>query len=122
MRYFFNYFVSFIIIVGFIGCTEKFDPNWQLEQNAKQSQTHPFAGFWKFRENCEDEFGLAIGPMGEGKYYIAFCGPGGCGKTDHPESTIINDPAFKVIDENTMDVMTKEGFKRIKRCNGRKKA
>ena len=52
------------------------DPHWQIEKQAKPSERYPLGGFWK--SNTKHDHGLAIGPAGEGIYYISFCGPGGC--------------------------------------------
>jgi hypothetical protein len=115
-----NIFISLIILL-FVGCVADNDPNWQAEQNAKKSQSHPLAGFWK-SQNCKDDWGLAIGPMGEGKYYVSFCGPGGCFKegTYRPVTTLYNDPEYKVIDENTIEVKGSGSFSVYVRCPGRK--
>jgi hypothetical protein len=116
-----NKTVIIIVVTLFLGCTANNDPNWQVEQNAIKSQSHPLAGFWKDR-NCEDEWGLAIGPMGEGKYYVSFCGPGGCFKegTYRPVTTLYNDPNYRIIDENTIEIKRSDGFIVYVRCKGRK--
>jgi hypothetical protein len=105
----------------FVGCAGNNDPNWQVEQNAIKSPSHPLAGFWK-SQNCKDEWGLAIGPMGEGKYYVCFCGPGGCFKegTYRPVTTLYNDPEYKIIDESRIEVKGSDGFSVYVRCEGRK--
>ena len=71
------------------------DPNWHVETNASKSESHPLAGFWK-SENCDDEWGLAIGPLDENLYYVSFCGPGGCFAegTYRPNTRFINDPNY----------------------------
>ena len=104
-----------------LGCVANKDPNWQVEQNAKRSESHPLAGFWK-SPNCDDNWGLAIGPMGESKYYVSFCGPGGCFKegTYRPVTTLYNDPEYRVIDENIIEVKGTGGFSVYVRCQGRK--
>jgi len=86
------------------------------ERAAVASSTHPLAGFWK-KSNCDDHFGLAIAP--EGKLYsVSFCGPGGCFApgTYRPNTTIVGDPHYRVIDDDTIEVGGKDGFSRYVRC------
>lgn len=68
-------------------------PNWQVEQDAQPSDTHPYGGFWK--KDAQDAFGLAIGPAGA-------------------------DPAYRILDSNTIEVNSKEGFTAFHRSAGRK--
>jgi len=85
-------------------------PNWHIERQAKPSKTHPLGGFWK--RNAKHDHGLAIGPADDNKYFISFCGPSGCfekGKY-RPNSAIENDPDFRVIDKDTIEVKGKKGF------------
>ncbi|ABF40834.1 hypothetical protein Acid345_1833 [Candidatus Koribacter versatilis Ellin345] len=58
-----------------------------------------FTGFWKAK--CDDAFGLQIMHHGgEGKYSVAFCGPGGCDDPEQSRPTYITkDPHYKVISE-----------------------
>jgi hypothetical protein len=102
------------------GCDWLRDPHWEAEIDAKSSDTHPLAGFWK-NDGCKPEFGLAIGPMTDTTYYVSFCGPGGCfGKgTYRPETKLLEDPAYKVIDANTIEVKGRDGFTRYVRCPSR---
>src|SRR5688572_12681710 len=64
--------------------------------------SHPYAGFWK-DGHCDDEFGLSIAPAGSNSYSVSFCGPGGCFEpgTYRPNTSIVGDPDYKVIDSNT---------------------
>jgi hypothetical protein len=93
------------------------EPNWYVERNAVKSESHPYAGFWK-GENCKDNFGWAIGPVGENLYYISFCGPGGCFKEDtyRPNTDIVNDLKYNIIDENTIAFWSKNGWSTHVRC------
>ena len=95
------------------------DPNWHVEKAAQSSPGHPLGGFWKRKP--QHEFGLAIGPAGKGMYYVSFCGPGGCFArgTYRPNTSIVDDAAYRVIDENTIEVKSKREFarySRAKRC------
>ena len=98
------------------GLKEPQEPNWYIKNKAKKSITHPLAGFWKI--NKKHDHGIAIGPAGENLYYISFCGPGGCFKENsyRPNSTIITDKNYKVIDENTIEILTKKGISTYERC------
>lgn len=95
------------------------DPNWHIEKQAKPSKTHPLGGFWKIRER--DDFGLAIGKAPDGLYFISFCGPGGCFEKGQyrANSKIEGDPAYKVIDENTIEVLGKKGLTTYRRYKTR---
>lgn len=96
------------------------EPNWDAEQHAQRSDEHPLAGFWK-EGGCDDDWGLAIGPMQKGTYYVSFCGPGGCfSRTDYrPETTIYDDPQYRVVDQNTIEVKGRVDFSTYHRCPGR---
>jgi hypothetical protein len=95
-------------------------PNWQVEQDAHTSDTHPYGGFWK--EHAQDEFGLAIGPVGVDSYYVSFCGPRGCfAKGDYrPITKLVGDPAYRIVDSNTIEVNSKDGFTAFHRTAARR--
>ena len=96
------------------------DPNWHIEREAKPSKKFPLGGFWK--KSFSHDHGLAIGPAKEGKYFVTFCGPGGCFKKGSYRSntTINDDPDYLVIDENTIEVKGKKGkMSRYVRAKGR---
>ena len=96
----------------------------EAELTAIPSADFPYAGFWK-ENDCTAGFGLAISPAGSpGLYSVSFCGPGGCFApgTYRPNTTLINDEKYWVIDVNTMEVRgCKEfsAFARFVRCPGR---
>ena len=96
------------------------EPNWHVERDAVKSDSHPYAGFWK-GEDCDDDFGWAIGPAGDNTYYVSFCGPGGCFEkgTYRPNTPIVGDPNYKVIDENTLQFKSRDGWSTHTRCSGR---
>lgn len=98
------------------------DPNWHIEKQGKPSKTHPLGGFWKKNQN--HNHGLAIGKAPEGLYFISFCGPGGCFEKGayRPNSTIEGDPAYRVIDINTIEVKGKKGFEKYTRAKARENA
>ncbi len=98
------------------------DPNWYIEDDAKRTKSHPLGGFWK--KNPKHDHGLAIGPAEDGKYFISFCGPGGCFEkgTYRANSTIEGDPHYRVIDTNTIEVEGKKGFSKYVRVKRRENA
>jgi hypothetical protein len=81
------------------------------------STEYPLTGFWK--NSCTENFGLAIKPAAEPRIYsVTFCGPGGCFKpgTYRPNTAIVDDPAYRVIDQETIEVEGHDGFSRYVRC------
>ena len=95
------------------------DPNWHIEKQAKPSRFHPLGGFWK--KNKKHDHGLAIGRADDETYFISFCGPGGCFDKGiyRPDSKIEGDPAYRVIDENNIEVKGKKGFEKYYRVKSR---
>ena len=81
------------------------------------TERHPLAGFWK--DHCEDDFGLSIAPAAGDMYSVSFCGPGGCFEPGsyRPDTLIVGDPSYRVIDADTLDVGRSDGeFQRYLRC------
>jgi len=107
--------IALLLTASVSGC-RTIDRQRKAEQSAVASSSHPLAGMWK--DHCEDDFGLAIAPAGAQLYSISFCGPGGCFEpgTYRPNSRIIDDPAYRVVDTNTIDVQADNGFVRYVRC------
>jgi hypothetical protein len=68
----------------------------------------PFVGFWK--DNSYEQFGVAIADAGKDLYSVSFCGPGGCFEpgTWAPNTTIINDPRYRIINDNTIEFVGKD--------------
>jgi len=95
------------------------DPNWHIEKEAKPTKTHPLGGFWK--KNKNHEHGLAIGPAEDEKYFISFCGPGGCFEKGayRQNSTVVGDPHYRILDENTIEVKGKKGYEKYFRVKQR---
>jgi hypothetical protein len=89
------------------------------EKTAIPSETHPMAGFWKTQSS--DNFGLAISPAGVGKYSVSFCGPGGCFKpsTYRPDTPLIDDEDYQVINPNTLRVLGSDGWTSYHRAPSR---
>jgi hypothetical protein len=96
------------------------EPNWHVEKNAVPTESHPLAGFYK-EETCNDPWGWAIGPANEKEYYISFCGPGGCFEagTYRSNTTVYNDPKYKVINNDKIMFLSKSGWSTHVRCPSR---
>jgi hypothetical protein len=94
-------------------------PDRRAEDTAVPTAEHPLAGFWK-SGGCADQFGLAIAPAG-GLYSVSFCGPGGCFApgTYRPNTSIVNDSNYRVLDNNTIEVAGRGGFTKYVRCPSR---
>ncbi len=78
------------------------DPDRAAEKMAIPTDEFPLAGFYKVK--ATENFGFAIGPTEDRKYYISFCGPGGCFKpgTYFPNTTILDDQNYQIIDNDTI--------------------
>lgn len=101
------------------------DLSREAELTAVATADFPYAGFWKSHD-CTASFGLAISPAGKpGLYSVSFCGPGGCFTpgTYRPNTTLVNDEKYWVIDLNTIEVggcgKFAGQFARYVRCPGR---
>jgi len=101
-------------------CASCNDPHWEVERSAVASSDHPLAGFWKHSNCTSGPFGLAIGPMGKGKYYVSFCGPGGCFAKGgyRPMTSLQGDPQYRVIDDNAIEIVDRGGERWV-RCPAR---
>ncbi|MGR6875070.1 hypothetical protein ACU6U9_22965 [Pseudomonas sp. HK3] len=97
------------------------DKNWHIEKQGKPSKTHPLGGFWK--RDLKNDHGLAIGKAPRGLYFISFCGPSGCFEkgTYRPNSAIVGDSDYRILDKNTIEVKGRNGFNTYTRVNARKK-
>ncbi len=93
------------------------DPHWHIEELAVPTPDHPLAGLWK-EESCEPPWGLAIGPISSGLYYVSFCGPGGCLDRGEyrPNTPILDDPHYKVINQNTLLFLQNDNWSTMVRC------
>ena len=109
----------FLIIIACItvGCSSYIVDSKKTSANIQNllepDENYPFIGFWK--KNCSDNYGLAIEKAGDGLYSVSFCGPGGCMNSE-TNTSLTNDPAYRIIDENTIEVKGKNGFSRYHRC------
>jgi hypothetical protein len=106
---------SLFLLMGYASIN--YDPHWYIEERAVPTSGHPLAGFWK-QESCEEPWGWAIGPASSGIYYVSLCGPGGCLDTGEyrPNTTLYEDPSYKVVDQNTLMFQSDNGWSRMVRC------
>jgi len=111
-----RYVVMLSVAAALTGCGP---PDRRAEQAAIPSATHPLAGFWK-SPDCTDRFGLAISPADQ-LYSVSFCGPGGCfaPSSYRPNTAIVGDSQYRVIDNNTIEVSGRDGFRKYVRCPSR---
>jgi hypothetical protein len=95
------------------------DPGRTAEKLAVPTDDFPLSGFYK--DKPSENFGFAIGPNEDGTYYISFCGPGGCFKpgTYLPNTTIVNDKNYEVIDNDTIKFIRTGSI--VKRAPGNKR-
>jgi hypothetical protein len=86
-----------------------------IESLLTQDKKLPFVGYW--RTECANNFGLAIEAMNDGKSTVAFCGPGGCDSSKSlVHTTLINDPRYRIIDQNTISKESYSGTDIYHRC------
>lgn len=108
----------FFLVVGYASI--QYEPHWHLEEQAVPSPEHPLAGFWK-QQGCDEPWGWAIGPVAPGSYYVSFCGPGGClDSGDYQASvTLVDDPRYRIIDDNTLMFLRAREWQTLVRCESR---
>ena len=108
-----------LIIIAYIavGCishrVDSKKTSASIQNLLEPDENYPFIGFLK--KKCSNNYGLAIEKTGDGLYSVSFCGPGGCMKSE-TNTSLTNNPAYRIIDENTIEVKGKKGFSRYHRC------
>ncbi|MCP3874176.1 MAG: hypothetical protein GY699_13595 [Desulfobacteraceae bacterium] len=90
--------------------------SYNIKNHLNYDVNYPYVGFWK--TDCSNDFGLAIDKKRDGFYTISFCGPGGCFKKDSYRSStkLINDPNYKVLNKNTIEIINENGLSMYRRC------
>ena len=75
-----------------------------------------YTGFWKL--DCAHHSGVSIKPEVDKTYSLSWCMPWGC-QPWRPNSKIDGDPAFRVIDANTLEARADETqlWRRFKKCS-----
>jgi hypothetical protein len=117
-------FFAVMVLAGIVAHYVLLRPADEIDREAEKlaiaTAEHPFAGFWK-RPGCGDNFGLAIAPAGPGVYSVSFCGPGGCFKPGayRPNTGLVGDAAYRVVDADAIEVRGREGFSAYVRCKAR---
>ena len=72
-----------------------------------------FAGFWK--EDCSQNFGVAIDEVATDVYTITFCGPGGCAQTG-PARSLRSDPGVRLLSPDHIVLVGPLGKLSYRRC------
>jgi len=84
-----------------------------IESLLRPNPEFPLVGFW--RSQCTDDFGSAIEAAGDGKYTIAFCGPGGCDRVESLQHIgIVDNPSYRIVDQDTIEKLPSGGT--LHRC------
>lgn len=80
------------------------------------SRRGDFTGFWK--ANCTDAFGVQIKKQAGNAFSVSFCGVGGCFAPGEwmPNTAIIGDPKYRVVNGTTLDIQYGEGWHRYTKC------
>jgi hypothetical protein len=96
---------------------DSFRNSMNAASTLRRDPAYPLTGFWK--TSCDDAFGLLVEPAStSGKYSVSFCGPGGCFTpgTYRPDTPISGDPAYRILDEDHLEVRGLHGFSKYARC------
>jgi len=77
---------------------------------------YPFIGLWK--EDCSQDYGIAIDKAEDRYYSIVFCGPERCYQPGEYrlKTTIENDPDYQIVNLNTLRIKSALGFETYHRC------
>jgi hypothetical protein len=87
--------------------------SYNVASTIPKNQAYPMAGFWK--NDCANDFGMAIEAAVDGKYTIIFCGPGACGRRDQsPAIDLQSDSHYRALDDNTIEALPEKS--RLFRC------
>jgi len=103
---------QFLVLVSSLcfltACTNRTEPVKSMPPN--------FTGFWK--ERCTDAFGVQIRKQTENLFSVSFCGPGGCFEpgTWMPNTPIVGDPKYKLINPITLEIQHGDGWQRFTKC------
>lgn len=94
-------FAFLVLVLSFLSACKKSDD---------------YTGFWK--RNGTDAFGVQIKKQAGNLYSVSFCGPGGCFAPGEwtPNTTIVGDPKYRVIDANTIEIGVGQNWTRYSKC------
>lgn len=109
----------FVVLIFSFSKADTNDPGKNSSNIAKflkRDPQYPLVGFWE--NHCSDNFGLSIAEAGNGFYSVSFYGRG-CFKpgTYRPNTKIVGDSEYKIIDNNTIQVRGVDGLSTYKRCD-----
>lgn len=95
--------LGIIVAVSYFMRFDFYTTSYTIQKQLEADPALPYIGFWK--NDCNDNFGLAIQKATKDEYYVRFCGPGGCfGKTPFMRTKLINDPRYKIVDSDTIGI------------------
>ncbi len=103
-------------LVATIDTNDPGKDSFNIESALHYDENYPYVGFWKRR--CSEGFGLSIDKASDSYYSVSFCGPGGCFKpgTYRPNTSLIDDPNYRIISEDEIEVKGSDGFSKYHRC------
>lgn len=80
------------------------------------NRTLPFEGYWQ--TNCSDNSGILFTYVGGTEFSVQFCSGIGCSDPGKykPNTSIINDPDYKIIDDTHMYIKDHFGFRKYTLC------
>lgn len=75
-----------------------------------------YNGFWK--KECKAKVGLQFLNFEADRYFISFCGRGGCmpPTAERPNTTIEDDPDYNVIDDDNIQIYEGGGWEDYVKC------
>ena len=75
-----------------------------------------FNGFWK--KDCKAKVGLQLMNFEADRYFISFCGRGGCmpPTAERPNTSIEDDPDYNIIDDENIQIYEEDGWEDYLKC------
>ncbi|MFQ5640604.1 MAG: hypothetical protein ACE5IR_21710 [bacterium] len=88
-----------------------------IYSSIKQDPKYPYVGIWKTDSTVN--FGIIIDEASTDQYSVSFFGPGGRFKpgTWMPNTTVINDSSYRIIDKDIIEINKGFGFTRYYRMS-----
>ncbi len=105
--------VAIVACVSIVGCEsgsgiDSGMNSANVAQHLSYDEDYPLVGFWKL--DASDDFGLVIKKASDEHYSIWLCTPRSSTEIEWLSPTkVIEDENFKIIDENTIEVIDKGG-------------
>ncbi len=75
-----------------------------IEATIKPDLNYPYLGIWKTHPT--DNFGVIIDKVSDGEYSVSYFGPGGRFRpgTWMPNTTLVNDSSYRIIDKDVIEI------------------